>query len=183
MKSSLRAAAFATTTAVMAITVPAAKADPNLQTHAYLWQTLQRAGVPIFVNDDEECGDNWGGGSYMSAVSKRRSAILICQDNGKGVGEGNLVPFSLNDLDSLRHEAHHVVQDCLAGDLADGEMETMFRGEQLKSVVISSLSQSMIQNILKNYDEEHHLLELEAFAVAAHIDPDDIAGAIEKFCF
>lgn len=182
MKSFLRNIAFATATAAMAVTAAPARANEVLDAHARLWDAVERAGVPIFINDSEECKDNWGGGAYYTNSQKRISAMLICQDNGKGAGTDNAVAWTPNDLDSLRHESHHVVQDCLAGGLSDGKMRTMFQGEQLKAIVSGSLSQEMIQTILKLYDEEDHLIELEAFSVAADVGPDAIANALDKYC-
>ena len=110
------------------------------------------------------------------------TAILICQDEGQGVAYGTQVKWTANDLDSLRHEAQHVVQDCLDGGMGDGELSPMFNNEQLKEAVLSTLSRERIKMILENYGEEDHLIELEAFTVAAAVSPVSIANAIEKHC-
>ena len=168
--------------AIAAITIPAARADPRFQAHANLLGAAEQAGVSIHFNHPKACDDAWGGGFYSS----RYSAIMICQDDGEGVGNGNLVPMTPNDADTLRHEAHHVVQGCIDGRL-DGELDTLFVGEELKEFVKKGLPQSKILWIIETYgkqgaDEEAIILELEAFAVAASVDPDNIAIGLKRKC-
>lgn len=151
--------------------------------HQNLWNTLESAGVEMFVNDPKFCKDNWGGGAYVMNESQRKSAMMICQDNGKSVGADNQADWTENDLDSLRHEAHHVVQDCLDGNIADENLVLFFdEAKDHRAFVKNGLSPQMIQAIIKSYSKEVVLLELEAFAVAANVDASDIADAVETFC-
>lgn len=183
---------IATTLAVAAITAinvaPPAKATGTFEEHNRLWVAVENVGVEMFINDPEECNGMWGGGAYYQASESRRSAMLICQDNGEGVGEGNQVKWTANDLDTLRHEAHHVVQDCLEGVRADGEMERLFDDQlEFEEVITSTLSEERIDYIIKRYsergaDKETILLELEAFAVAEAVSPEKIANAVTSFC-
>ena len=180
----LSAVALAALTAT-AFATPA-KADPRLQQHYNLYNTLERAGVGVFWNDQELCEDNWGGGMYVTYQG--RAAMMICQDNGEGVVGGGIIPMTANDGDSLRHEAQHVVQDCVDGGIGDGELEPMLDLEALDGFVKKGLPAEKISWIVKTYldngaDRETVIIELEAFAVAANIDPDRIANALNRFCF
>ena len=179
---------FAAAAAATAFVAPAAKAqtDPLLQSHYNLYNTIRQTGVGIFWNDHELCEDNWGGGMYVTANG--RAAMLICQDNGHLVSDGSLAPLTPNDADSLRHEAQHVIQDCKDGVIADGELEPMLGREALNRFVKKGLTQDKIDWIIETYaregaDKETIINELEAFAVAANIDPDRIAKALNRFCF
>lgn len=177
---------FALLAAATAFTATPALAANTIQDHQDLKETLERVGVEVFVNHQEHCKDNWGGGFY--ATSRGNSAIMICQDNGQGVRNNYMVPWTANDLDSLRHEAHHVVQDCIDDGKGDGELGPLFEGEALKDFVKEGLSPRRIKWVIETYtskgaDEETIILELEAFAVAANVGPDRIASAINKFCF
>ena len=183
----LKSLTLAALTAATAFATPAVKADARFQSHANLFGAVEEAGVRIFFNDREACADKWGGGMYATNRDGR-AAILICQDDGERIGTGNLVPMSPNDADSLRHEAHHLVQDCLDGRMTDGELETLFEGSELEEFVKRGLDTKKIEWIIETYgskgaDKEEILLELEAFSVAANVDPDKIANAIRRYCF
>ena len=177
-------AALAITTASI---LPVEANTVTHQQHNELWMTLESIGVEMFVNDPDLCKDSWGGGSYLQLPDQRRSAIVVCQNNGKGQGEGNFVAWTPNDYDTLRHEAHHVVQDCIDGVRADKEMGLMFEGQEHTDFVTRSLSRERIQRIIKGYGEdgasrETILLELEAFSVAEEVSPINISDALKRLC-
>lgn len=163
------------------------EAKTTHQDHNELWNALEEVGVEIFVNQPQICDDAWGGGRYMTLPLQQRSAIFICQDKGEGLGLGNFATWSANDYDTLRHEAHHVVQDCLGGVRADRDLENMFKGEELKRFVRMALTKERIKWIIENYvangaDEETVLLELEAFAVADDVEATTIARTVRRVC-
>tara|TARA_A100001201_G_scaffold32305_3_gene34814 strand:- start:12353 stop:12883 length:531 start_codon:yes stop_codon:yes gene_type:complete len=151
--------------------------------HAKLWDSLERAGVNIVLNDVDFCGDDLADGAYIPVIK----ALVVCQDNASPLSSRQ-VDWTSNDLDTLRHESHHVVQDCLLGELGDGESEPLFNTrESLKSFVDNILSEEQIDRIVTNYrelgfDREVIIMEIEAFAVASGVSPDKIADAINKFC-
>ncbi len=170
-----------------ASTVVPVKAEPVKQNHNHLWDTLETVGVEMFVNEPDLCQGVWGGGKYIQLPTQGRSAIVICQDNGNGLGLGNFVTYTPNDLDTLRHEAHHVVQDCLGGVRADRDMDNLFTGDELDEFVRGTLPQNRIKWIIKTYTDEGAsletlLLELEAFAVANGVPADVIAEALKQAC-
>ena len=98
-----------------------------------------------------------------------------------------MVPWTANDLDTLRHEAHHLIQDCADGVPFDGDLVTMFDPRGSKTFVVKALSQDVITGIIEGYaemgaDREVIILELEAYATAESIEATDIAEKIEDFC-
>ena len=151
--------------------------------HVRLWDSLERAGVNIVLNDVDFCGDERADGAYIPLAK----TLIVCQDNASPISSRQ-VDWTSNDLDTLRHEAHHVVQDCLLGGLGDGESGPLFdTRESLKSFVENILSEEQIDWIITNYrekgaDREVIIMEIEAFAVASGVSPDSIADAIIKSC-
>ena len=82
-----------------------AKANPRLvEEHRYLASTIVSLGVPVSFNTRTHCLPGKSGSYFTSGF------MVICQDNrGR---EGVEVGWTQNDLDTLRHEAQHMVQDC-----------------------------------------------------------------------
>lgn len=179
MKNFFKLALASALTAV-AISTPV-KAGNSLEDHNDLWQAIERTGTPVFVNDPRHCAGNWGGGGYYTGRNGA-TALLICQNNGEGAGDGNQVPWTANDLDTLRHEAQHIVQDCLKGTKGDKMLQTMFQGENFNNFVTRALTSEQIASILRIYPAEDHLIELEAFSVAASVDASSIAEAVTDMC-
>ena len=159
--------------------VPEVKAldDP---THKELWDSLERAGVGILLNDTSLCE---GGISGMYSPAHR--VLVVCQDDRLPLTTKE-VEWSDNDFDTLRHEAHHVLQDCLDGFNND-TIVPLFRDDKLKEFVTNALTEKQIGIIIKLYKEQGAdndviKTELEAFAVAASVSADTIAHSIDKTC-
>ena len=158
-----------------------AKAGSTMKDHQALWDAIEKSGTPILVNITSQCEDNWGGGGYFTFPTGD-TALLICQDKGADVEEGEQATWTANDLDTLRHEAHHIVQDCLHGVKGDKILEPFFEGDDYNSFIVSNLSEEKFNFILERYDQEDHLIELEAFAVADSVAATSIADAVGTFC-
>ena len=156
------------------------------QEHQELWDTLEGVGISVHVNEPDVCEDNWGGGMYIQHEGD--GYLIVCQDKGENAGTDNQVQWSANDYDTLRHEAHHVIQDCKAGDIADGELEPVLDDvRQHERFVRSSLSQRRIKWIIENYvakgaDRDTIILELEAFSVAQGVSATQITRGLDKLC-
>ena len=80
-------------------------ATGSFEDHQYLFRTLQANGVTLTVNNHIHCRDGDASGVYHT----RTGVLAICQNNRQKAGEQ--VAWTQDDLDTLRHEAHHVVQD------------------------------------------------------------------------
>jgi len=112
---------------------------------------------------------------------------VICQDNRE---EADVeVDWTPNDLDTLRHEAHHVVQDCKVGAQGDDLLGSVFESEEdwKQFILNSGYSVAELNGIAESYaergaDDETLVIELEAFAVANVINANDIAQAVRTYC-
>ena len=154
----------------------------NIDEHQQLWDTLNDIGVKTLVNDDRFCTTD-----VMGMYYPYKRTLIVCQDNRQS-NNGEMIAWTDNDLDTLRHEAHHVVQDCLNQDLGDGQLSVLFDGPgQLRQFYGRILSQRQIDWIVDTYSKggtDHKVikLELEAFAVAQAVGPLSIADALTSSC-
>lgn len=170
---------IALATALTAVATPSVRANELLNQHQSLWEDLERVGVTIYVNDPAACRSRNFQGRYISRMRR----LDVCQDN--------YVPYTqtkwtANDLDTLRHEAHHVVQDC-NGEPYDAELDAIFDDNELKSFVARSLTEKQIEQIITSYrdrgaDRTMILNELEAFSVARSVSADTIGDKLIEFC-
>lgn len=170
------------TIASLVVPVPEVKADTH-EEHRELWSALQEVGIDTRVNLAGLCDDGDTDGAYFYM----RSTLVVCQDNANTFGAKE-VGWTPNDYDTLRHEAHHVVQDCLAGGLADGKSTLLFNDfDELKEFVYGILTEEQVNSIITGYREDGApddviLRELEAFAVAAGVSVTNITTAVTEVC-
>ena len=152
--------------------------------HVKLWKVLDEIGVTTVVNNPVHCYD---AKPQLDGIYFPYSGLLVvCQDNRKP-GEGQ-VKWTENDLDTLRHEAQHVIQDCNAGSLFDGKSLAMFDDKELiEFIEASSWTKQKVSDLydrLKGFgltDKEIHM-EIEAYVVASGISPNAIAHKLLEFC-
>ena len=168
--------------AVLLLSPVAVVAGP-MEDHEQLWQSLQRAGVTLRVNNPQLCGENTGGGMYNSLYR----TLVICQDGKASASSGQQVAWTENDMDTLRHEAHHVIQDCLDGTLGDGRMLPVYTDTDQWKEFVSKMPQDKIDFIIEQYRSmgaDNHLLylELEAFSAAHVVSAVNIARGVDKVC-
>lgn len=187
--STILAAALLTSSAARVGATERGREGNTLDDHADLVDTLDRAGVRVYFNP-YICEPKEGLNPSGLYISQSRQ-LIVCQDNGKWDGE--VVPFTANDLDTLRHESQHVVQDCADG-IGDNSLVNMFpvvktdgRTSLMEFVSGSGLSPRTLMHIFTTYtqagaDNEVIGLEFEAFAVAHSIDAATIAQAVEQVC-
>ena len=155
-------------------------AGNTLRDHSQLIDTLEEAGVTVRVNP-RDCKDDFHG-----YYNRRDVVLAVCQDHGRP--GGRQVRWTSNDLDTLRHEAQHVIQDCMVGGLGDMRSDTYFTQEELIEFLAKSrLTRENIEDIIQSYikqgaSKETVIMELEAFAVALDIDAESITGAVERMC-
>ena len=154
------------------------KADEQ---HRYLARTIRSVGVSVTINTRVHCSPGESGSYYPAGF------MVICQDNRRQ--DGVEVEWTANDLDTLRHEAHHMIQDCAAGGIGDRKMSLMFdnKEEIAHFVRNSGYSENEIQSIIRHYQKQgvdgyDLLMELEAFAVARSIPADLIAVKLKEYC-
>ena len=166
-------------TAVTAVMSPSVQASELLDQHQSLWNDLEAVGVDIYVNDPGACKQGSFNGRYISA--QRR--LDVCQDNYTPYTQAQWTP---NDLDTLRHEAHHVLQDC-NGEPFDSRLNKFFPTGDYQEFVSSVLTEAQINKITDSYrlggaSDYMIELELEAFSVAQSVSAHVIGDKLIEFC-
>tara|TARA_B100001559_G_scaffold26355_1_gene20762 strand:+ start:605 stop:1147 length:543 start_codon:yes stop_codon:yes gene_type:complete len=162
------------------IFAPTVRADEVWNQHVKLWNALGDVGISVLINDPQFCV---GGrdGSYYS----RRRMLIVCQDNASKMSSRE-VKWTDNDLDTLRHESHHVVQDCVDGELGDNQLDNYFsEHDQYLDFVVTALTEEQVESIVEWYEGASDKVitnEIEAFAVAKSVDADTIADVLLKVC-
>ena len=183
------AAALLTSSAARVSATERGREGNTLDDHITLVDTLTSAGIRVYFNP-YICEPKDGLNPSGLYISQSRQ-LIVCQDHGKWDGE--IVPFTANDLDTLRHESQHVIQDCADG-IGDNSLINMFpvvktkgRTSLLEFVSNSGLSPRTLMHIFTTYtqagaDNKVIGLEFEAFAVAHSISASTITEAVEKVC-
>ena len=91
-------------------------------------------------------------------------------------------------MNTLRHEAHHVLQDCALGELGDNNFVRLFQNnEQFTFFVDNSIGQENANSIAEVYGEMGAgpaiiRREIEAFAVAEVVPAEAIGDKLNEFC-
>tara|TARA_B100000482_G_scaffold130360_1_gene94931 strand:+ start:73 stop:636 length:564 start_codon:yes stop_codon:yes gene_type:complete len=149
--------------------------------HNQLISAIRSTGIQFKVNPVECDKDDAPMGYYWAA----KNEMVICQDNRRtGFGFQHEVRWTANDLDTLRHEAQHLVQDCMSGHYRDGHLGAVYQDPI--GLAKDILPTSYIKGILESYsdvDEHTLVMELEAFSVAAMNDPIEQVRDVQKYCF
>jgi len=168
----LAAASFTATivgNAVSAAPIPAG--------HVRLVQSLRDAGYSVVVNHETCDRDDVKYGFYY------RGNIVICQTNvAKGTRSINH-DWNSEDLDTLRHEAHHAIQDCMDGRNFDGELSQVY--DDPFTFARNIIGVDGIRAVRSAYSDEDYatqVLEVEAFAVAADNDTNEQVSDVYRFC-
>lgn len=166
------------TTALLATTIfgsvcPAlAVTDQQVAQHNALAAALQSHGIQLYL-DAEICHTKPVAGFYHSP-----SKSLILCNNGK-------TDMTDDNLDTLRHESVHAMQDCANGIKGDQNLQRVLKPGQAEELAAKTgLSLERIREIYLSHgvDEYTITLEYEAFTAAAAMDADTIAQALNIFC-
>ena len=180
MSFTTRVAAAATCAAFLTFSAPAF-ADNSFAAHEALVSTINSVGVDVYLNPPQVC-DGEINGAYISGAG----ALIVCQDNAEPGGDQ--VEWTENDLDTLRHEAQHLIQDCVAFRRGDQTLSPMLGSEdEVIDFALRALGENTMQRIAQVYSENGAdartiILEFEAFATARVVDASDIADAVSHFC-
>ena len=110
--------------------------------------------------------------------------VVICQDNAPRFPYVQ-VELTSNDFDTVRHELHHVAQDCEGAAKFDGTLDQVFTMSQLQRLVDGTIGRSgarRISNLYAGKSTHTKLLEIEAAAVAAADRPSVQIDTIRLVC-
>ena len=170
---------LALTTMAAVATAGPAMARSNHQAHVALSQAVQSVGISVYVNDPF-CDT----GNFYGVYSAGAKAILICQEN-RVKGSTQTVAWTEEDYDTLRHEAHHLVQDCRDGSL-NSELASVYK--RPIELGYEWLGREGTNRVAEMYDRQGasghiQVMEIEAFAVARMNDPAEQIRDIRNFCF
>ena len=173
-----------TSMAVLALSVApvSAMTQAERNQHMEIVDALNFVDITLSINEKQHCfsmTDRFYG--FYNASAR---VISICQEKAQD-WDGESIPFTEEDLDTLRHEAHHLVQDCLDGSI-DGKMEPMFSGEDREDF-LSNFSKREQERVRATYggkgaSPDLVTLEIEAFAVADAVGASSIANAVKRLC-
>ena len=156
--------------------VPMSAEASTFGDHIRLAQAVEATGTQVKINP-KECGQNDAYGWYWA----RWSELVICQENGTPGGPE--VAWTEEDLDTLRHEAHHLVQDCMDRSL-DGDLDSVYENPiRLGKEVIGENGMVAVAEAYAEAGDHIIVMEIEAFSVAALDDPSTQVEDIGRFCF
>lgn len=161
----------------LALTASPAAAQIDEAHGRLLRETEEHVTVTLNPIDCWELDNVYG---YYAASHK---LLVVCQEQADRVGEE--VAWTDNDYDTLRHEVHHLIQDCVVGGIGDGEVDHFIEDDRREEFITLSLPEgtpARIREVYADRSEEDINLEIEAFAVASSIDPDTIASAVNRMC-
>ena len=164
------------TVTALATFAPGALAASDYQAHVTLGRTIRSTGISLKINPST-CWSRNAYGWYWAAGNE----MVICQQNKQSFGVE--ARWTEEDLDTLRHEAQHMVQDCMDGERQGSLMAVYQKPIELAQSVLGN---DGIQRVIKAYSgaSDHiKVMELEAFSVAQMNDPMEQVRDIQKFCF
>ena len=178
--SKFAAAALAAVTTFAAPTGALAGAN-DLAAHANLWETVQSVGVSTLINHPICYQD---GEDFDGFYASGDEVLIVCQDNATGQ---EVVNFTDNDLDTIRHEAIHLIQDCLDGRADNSLVHIIPDSRKRFNEAVAALGLDTVQRIIAAYSQQgadlHVInLELEAFAFANNSSAEDIATIVVRVC-
>ena len=173
-----------TSMAVLALSVApvSAMTQEERNQHMDIVDALNFVDITLSINEKEHCFSLTD--RFYGFYNASRRIIAVCQEKAQD-WNGESIPFTEEDLDTLRHEAHHLVQDCLDGSI-DGKMAPMFSGED-REEFLSNFSKREQEKVRATYGGNGAspalvTLEIEAFAVADGVGASSIANAVKSFC-
>ena len=188
----IRTIVLATLTALITGSTPTrAQISPRRQAffnqHVDLLRAVQETGVSTYINP-RICFENKGPKYNGMYRPMGHGTMVICQQGATPQDEGKEVGWTDEDLDTLRHESHHLVQDCMGGVKGDLQLVPVFATRDgLESFIFGVLSQEEVDWIKMAYGRagatpEVIWLEIETFAVARAVDAGTIAQAVRQQC-
>ena len=155
-------------------------ANHSFQDHVSLANAIRETGVDVYINPSSVCQDKIAG-MYISGAD----ALVVCQDNATGTEQ---VEWTENDLDTLRHEAQHLIQDCVAFRRGDQTLRPMLGSdEDVIEFALGILGRDKMEWIASVYadngsDWRTIILEFEAWAVGEGVSASSIERAVRHYC-
>ena len=165
------------TTALLATTIfgsvtPAlAEISPQVAAeHNALSAALTARGISLYL-DEEDCHTRPVAGFYHGPSK----SLVLCNNGSATMTEDN--------LDTLRHESIHFIQDCANGAI-DGHLRTILEPGQARAMLAQSgQDPEWIRRTYESHGAGAHVpFEEEAFGAAAVMPASAIVQAMDIFC-
>ena len=186
IKALLSALLVGSSLTASAVAAPTYNERETIDAHISLLNTMDDMGINIQVNNPNIClNEKDTSGMWVGA----NRLFVVCQEairkSPNPVYTGEIFVASDDDLDTIRHEAHHVLQDCMDGTI-DGALEHYLNPTALKDF-LEYYPDDMEQGIIDLYrsyntPERVVMLELEAWAVADMVPAEMIEEALIREC-
>ena len=152
--------------------------------HQRLWLAIASTGTVVKINTPT-CFTNDAPMGYYAYDNQGNSEFVICQDNATNATEVN---WTDNDLDTLRHEAVHLIQDCADGVRADGLLSPLGSSQEILALVDRSIGRESAQRIIEVYrengleSESGLMAEVEAFSAADSVSAATLTEMVGEAC-
>ena len=166
---------FLTALAALALCPPTFAFSEDVNRHQPLFDAVN--SVTSISLNKFECFEKSGFSGYYNRGDGK---VVVCQDQRTKVGVQ--VEWTPNDLDTLRHEAHHLIQDCVSGEVADFSSSLYLDDVESSVRAIGGDKAARIVEVYNDFDNDTIEMEIEAFAVAEIVPPEKIAEVILKVC-
>ena len=157
----------------------------TIQEHIELLNTLEDMGINVQMNNHFICQREAPNVAGFWVGSQK--LFVVCQQairNSKfPVWDGEVQRASDDDLDTIRHEAHHVIQDCMDGKI-DGSL-VEYLDEENQAEFYEYYPEWKIDYIKEQYSNESPRiikLEIEAWAVADLVSAESIQEVLIREC-
>ena len=162
---------------IVALTPLEAVARSNHNHHVALVRAALRTGIEIKINP-RECDREGALGWYYA----RGNELVVCQQN-KIKGSTVERPWTEEDYDTLRHEVHHLVQDCMIRGRRDGTLGAVYQDPiTVAKQILGTDNMRQIAHVYRDRDNHTILMEFEAFSVARMNDPLEQVQDVQTYC-
>lgn len=178
---------IATTLSLLLTTIPtaafAAPTQDQVNNHLSLLNYVDsRDDITVGINVPQcsRYGDKFQG---MYIAKEGYAYLIICQDN-RTFGSTDIVEWTENDLDTIRHETFHYVQDCYDGAIDFGLRQVY---SNIDDVIDEDIDKALYiaseyYNRMDLDDSSDIYLEMEAFVAASTQNANQIATDVKTYC-
>ena len=141
--------------------------------HRALIDSLESEGVTVLISHrgaPGTCSEAYG--SYRSKGRR----IKICLEGGK---------FDADSLDTIRHEAIHVIQDCRAFRMGDGTLKagaSITDSYKRAAAIGLDLDSALMPYVRRGMGSMVLLMEAEAISGSKTLSANQIADQVKEVC-
>lgn len=165
-------AALLATTMLGSVSPALAISDATAAQHNELISALTEVGIKVYT-DGAVCHKRPLSGFYHSPSK----SLVLCNNGSREMTEEN--------LDTLRHEAIHAIQDCKNGIQGDRILHRVLKPGTVQSLAQKhGINLDRIKTVYKSHGASQEVIQLEyeAFTGAAGLSAPTIASALRAMC-